>query len=148
MSILLFLFVGGAAVQANAQNRKAVGAAETNGTFRSPFKGRFKDSYNQIKILALGKGRLRIAFELLYPHLDSEGEFTANTGMAEGVAVISGDTAVFTTKEFGSCRIIIKFVKPGEIRVTQSEQESDCGFGFNVRADGTYRKASGAKPKF
>jgi hypothetical protein len=143
-----FLFVFGAGVSADAQNRKAVGAAEVSGTFRSHFKGKFKDAYNEIKILALGKGKLRIAFELLYPHMIDDNEFTANTGSAEGIAKISGDTAVFTMKEFGACRIIIKFVRPGEIKVTQSIEEPNCGFGFNVRADGTYKKTSRAKPKF
>jgi hypothetical protein len=28
------------------------------------------------------------------------------------------------------------------------ENNLDCGFGFNVEADGTYRKRSSAKPKF
>ncbi|HEX8251192.1 MAG TPA: hypothetical protein VF599_23670 [Pyrinomonadaceae bacterium] len=148
LSVALFLLVFGAAVEASAQKRKAVGAAEASGTFRSHFRGRFKSNYNQIKILALGKGKLQVAFELMYPHLDGEGEFTANTGMAEGVAEIKGDTAVFTTEEFGGCRITIKFVKPGVINVTQSIDEGACGFGFNVRADGTYKKTSRAKPKF
>lgn len=148
LSAAAILFVFGSAIEAAAQSRKAIGAAEVTGTFRSYFRGRFKNSYNQIKILALGKNKVKIAFELVYPHLDGEGELTANTGMAEGVAKISGDTAIFTGDESGACKIIVKFVRPGVIRVTQSEQESDCGFGFNVRADGTYKKASGAKPKF
>jgi hypothetical protein len=152
LSALLFgaaiLFVFGAGPEAAGQNRKAVGAAEVTGTFRSYFKGRFKDSYNEIKISALGKNKLQIAFALIYPHTHGDGELAANNGSAEGIAKISGDTAVFTSTEWGACRIIIKFVKPGVIHVTQSEEESDCGFGFNVRADGTYKKTSGAKPKF
>lgn len=146
--IALFLLVLGFVCEANAQNRKAVSAAEVNGTFRSYFKGRFKDSYNEIRILALGKGKVKIAFDLLFPHLDSENEFTANLGTAEGIAEISGDKAVFTKEEFGACKIIITFVKPGVINVVQSEEESDCGFGYNVWANGTYKKVSGAKPKF
>ena len=148
LSVGAFLFVFGAGAQAVAQNRKAIGAAEVNGTFRSHFKGKFKDYYNEIKILSLGKGRLQIAFQLLYPHTTGDGGFTANTGSAQGIAKISGDTAVFTTEEFGACRITVKFVRPGEIKVTQSIEEGDCGFGFNVRADGMYKRTTSAKPKF
>ena len=35
--------------------------------------------------------------------------------------------------------------KGGKLLVTQ---ESSCGFGMNVTADGTYRKVSTRKPKF
>ena len=147
-SIALFLFVFGLAIETVAQTRKTVGAAEASGTFRSHFKGRFRRLYNEIRILSLGKGKLQIAFELFYPHTVGRSERVVNNGSAEGIAEIKGDTAVFTNEEFGACRIIIKFVRPGEIRVEQSIEESDCGFGFNVRADGVYKKTSKAKPKF
>jgi hypothetical protein len=143
-AMALFLF---STVETKAQNRKSVSAAEVTGTFRSPFTGRFKGSHNEIKILALGRGKLKVSFELIYPYI-SGGELAANTGTAEGEAIIVGDTAIYTTEEFGSCKITIKFVKPGTIKVTQGVSESQCGFGFNVSADGTYKKVSGAKPKF
>ena len=135
-------------VNLSAQARKAVGAAEVNGTFRSYFGGKYKGNYNEIKILSTGKGKLRVAFQLTYPHQDGTGALTANTGEADGTALIDGDTAVYSAAESGKCTITIKFVKPGEIKVTQSGADSDCGFGFNVTADGTYKKSSGAKPKF
>ena len=145
LASFVFLFV---TFQTNAQNRKAVGAAEVNGTFRSYFGGSYKGNYNEIKILSVGKGKLHVAFELIYPHQDGKGELTANTGAADGTATIDGDTAVYTSEEYGKCTITIKFVKPGEIEVTQSGADSECGFGFNVRAAGTYKKSSRAKPKF
>jgi hypothetical protein len=135
-------------ISAQAQSRKAVSAAEVNGTFRSYFKGRFKDTSNEIKILALGKGRLKISFELVYPYVTGTGELSANMGEGEGIAEIVGDTAVYSSDEFGQCKITIKFVKPGEIRVSQEGTPPNCGFGHNVTANGTYRKVSGAKPKF
>lgn len=145
MCICAFYLPLGFINQAYGQTRKAVSAAEVNGTFRSYFTGRFKGSYNEIRILALGKGKLKVAFDLTYPHVNGNGELDANVGSAEGEAEIEGDTAVFTDSEYGECTITIKFVKPGAINVAQ---EGDCGFGFNVTADGNYRKASGAKPKF
>jgi len=142
---LFFLF---SAIGANAQSRKSVSAAEVNGTFRSVFKGKFKGSYNEIKILALGKGKLRVAFELVYPYIDGTGEQSANLGTADGTATIAGDTAIYSSDEFGQCKITIKFLKPGTIKITQNGVDSDCGFGHNVNANGTYKKTSSAKPKF
>jgi hypothetical protein len=135
-------------VQAKAQDRKSVSAAEVNGTFRSYFNGKFKGSYNEIKILSLGNGKLRVTFELVYPYIDGTGEQSANMGTADGTAAIDGDTAVYSSDEFGQCKITIKFLRPGTIKVTQSGMDSECGFGFNVKADSTYKKTSSAKPKF
>lgn len=135
------------AVASNAQTRNSVSASEVNGTFRSYFKGKFKGSFNEIKILALGKGKLRVSFGLTYPYVDGTGELSANVGEAQGEATIEGDTAVYTDDEYGPCKITIKFVKPGEIRVTQEEENAGCGFGMNVTAEGTYKKSSSAKPK-
>jgi hypothetical protein len=101
-----------------------------------------------VKILALGKGKLRVAFELVYPYMTGAGEISANVGTADGTATIEGDTAVYSSDEFGQCRITIKFVKPGTIEITQYTTDGECGFGHNVNASGTYKKASGAKPKF
>lgn len=142
---LILLF---STINANAQNRKSVSVAEVNGTFRSFFDGKFKGNYNEIKILALGKGKLRVAFDLTYPFINGMGELMANVGIADGTATIDGDTAVFSPDENGRCKITIKFVKRGTIEITQSGAVGECGFGFNVTADGIYKKASSAKPKF
>lgn len=141
---LLFISAG----RTFAQTRKAVGAAEVNGTFRSYFSGKSKGSYDEIKILSAGKGKLKVSFNLLYPYVDGAGQMSANMGTAVGAATIAGDTAVYSSTDFGQCRITIKFVKPGQIKVTQSGNDTDCGFGHNVTADGNYKKVSGAKPKF
>ena len=142
---LILLF---STINANAQNRKSVSVAEVNGTFRSFFDGKFKGNYNEIKILALGKGKLRVAFDLTYPFINGMGELMANVGIADGTATIDGDTAVFSPDENGRCKITIKFVKRGTIEITQSGAVGECGFGFNVNADGIYKKASSVKPKF
>ena len=142
------IFILSAIGEVNAQSRKSVSATEVNGTFRFYFNGKFKGSYDEVKILALGKGKLRVSFELVYPYIDGMGEHSANMGEANGTAIIEGDTAIYSSDEFGQCRITIKFVKPGEIKITQSGSDSECGFGHNVTADGTYKKISRAKPKF
>ncbi len=143
--ILLLLTFTFASV-AFAQTRKSVSGAEVTGTFRSYYKGKFKGNFNEIKILALGKGKLKISFGLTYPFIDGTGALDANVGEAVGTAEIVADTALFSSAEDGDlCKIKIKFVKPGQIKVTQ---DGSCGFGLNVSADGTYQKVSRAKPRF
>ena len=142
-ALCLMIFSAFAAAQGS---RTSVTASEVTGTFRSYFKGAFKGSFNEIKILSTGRGKLKISMDLTYPHTDGRGELTANMGQLEGTANISGDTAVYTSEEYGSCKITIKFVKAGTIRVDQ-ESGSECGFGHNVTADGTYRKVSSVRPR-
>ena len=125
-----------------------VSAAEVNGTFRSYLSGKFKGSYDEVKILALGGGKLRIVLELTYPYIDGTGGLMANVGTADGTATIEGDTAILSPLENGQCKITIKFVRRGMIEATQSGTDSECGFGLNVSADGSYKKTSNAKPKF
>lgn len=142
------IFIFSAIGETSAQSRKSVGAAEVNGTFRSYFGGKFKGNYNEVKILALGKGKLRVSFGLTYPYIDGTGGMMANVGTADGTATIEGDTATFLSDEYGECKITMKFVKRGTIEITQSGTDSECGFGNNVNADGTYKKTSSAKPEF
>jgi hypothetical protein len=128
--------------------RKSVTAAEVNGTYRMNFKGKFRDSSNEIKLLALGGGRVRVAMELLYPYMLDGGEMSANLGELDGEAKIKGDRAVYSSNEFGPCTITITFTKPGIINVEQAGADADCGFGHNVVASGVYRKVSSRRPKF
>lgn len=129
--------------------RKAVSGKEVTGTFRYEYTGKFKGNFNEIKILALGNNKVKVDFGLTYPFIAGDGDFSANVGEAQGEAEINGDTAVYSTNEDGGkCEITIKFVKPGQIKVTQTEEKGGCGFGLNVSANGTYKKISNAKPAF
>jgi hypothetical protein len=97
LSVIVFgLFLcAGASSEAFTQ-RKAVSGAEVTGTFRYYFTRRFKDSYNEILIQALGGNRLKIEMKLIRPHQIAEDRVSLNVGEANGEAVIQGDTAVFT----------------------------------------------------
>ena len=144
--IILLLVSFAVASVTFAQKRKSVSGAEVTGTFRSYYKGKFKGNFNEIKILALGKGKLKVSFGLTYPFIDGTGGLDANVGEAVGTAEIAGDTALFSSEEDGGlCKIEIEFVKPGQIKVTQ---DGSCGFGLNVSADGTYQKVRRTKPRF
>ena len=140
----LMVFAGDLAAQ---KSRSRVSPSEVNGTFRSDFSGKFKGVSNELKVYALGGGKLHIAFDLIYPYVVN-GELSANMGYLDGQATIKGDTANYESTEFGACKITIKFVKPGTVKVTQAGTDADCGFGHNVMSVGTYRKVSGRKPKF
>ena len=155
MSKSLFLILGVFAIMvfgaagANAQtSRASVPAAEVNGTFRHSFTGKYKGSSSEIKIWALGGGKLHIGMDLIYPYTMQNGELMANMGQLDGKASIDGDTAIYESTESGQCKITFKFVKPGTIKVSEEESGGGCGFGHNVTADGTYVKISSKRPKF
>jgi|SRR5215510_11472663 len=146
----LFLSVCLSASSELFAQRKSVSSTEVTGTFRSYFTGSARRSYNEILIQALGGNKLKVEMNLIYPY-KANREALANFGSASGEAVIKGDTAVFVPEYAAEnnqeCKITLKFSKPGTLVVT-TENNLDCGFGFNVEADGTYRKTSSAKPKF
>lgn len=132
-----------AAVDSSAQ-RAAVSGAEVTGTFSTG-----GDSDNKVKIAALGGGQLRVEFSLVWMWRNSAGEWMANTGEPSGIATIEADEAVLDLSEGErKCRITMKFVKPGTIDVSESD---DCGGivgGMNVTSVGTYKKISKERPKF
>jgi hypothetical protein len=130
-AITLFLI---SEVQVSAQGD--VTAKQVDGTWKS--------GKNEFKIWALGEQKLQIEFFGTFEYDSAYGP-TANTGEGSGTARIEGDTAIF--KPDGAeddCKITLKF-KGGKLVVTQT---GICGFGFNVTAEGTYKKVSSAKPKF
>src|SRR5205085_10804106 len=123
-------------LQPVASAQTVVTAAQVNGTWRL--------RNNEFKIWALGHQKLRVEFSGTYEYNSPQGP-TANMGEGSGIATIEGDTAIF--KPDGAedeCKITMKFTG-GRLVVTQ---ESICGFGHNVTADGTYRRVSSRKPRF
>ncbi len=141
--ILLSLVLLAFSVNTIAQ-RKAVSAAEVTGTFRlTSDSGRS----SEFKILALGKGNLKVEFFTALK-LGPNGDARGNTASGIGVAIINGDSATFTPdgQEPDACNITIKFVKLGQIKITQ---EGGCGFvSDTISTEGTYKRTSAAKPKF
>ena len=124
--------------------RKAVSAAEVTGTFRlTSDSGRS----SEFKILSLPKGHLKVEFFTALK-LGPNGDARGNTASGSGVALISGDTATFTPddQEPDQCNITIKFVKLGQIKITQ---EGNCGFiSDTISTEGIYKRTSAVKPKF
>lgn len=141
ISFLVFIFLSITTTQTIAQTGKAVSGAEVTGTFRDA-------SGSEFRILALGKGKLRLAFSGVYPYKMTNGEMSANIGEASGEAVIAGDTAAFKPADTEQCTITLKFLSGGRLKVAQKGTDAECGFGANVSADGNYKKKSVAKPNF
>ncbi|MBV9215369.1 MAG: hypothetical protein JO053_04260 [Acidobacteria bacterium] len=133
--------------QGTAAQRASVSVAEVTGTFQHKFGARYKNSASEIKIASIGKGRLRVVMHLLYPYI-VKGDLMANLGELDAEATITGDRAFVMSPEMQRCTIEIVFVRPGTIKVTQTGDDSDCGFGHNVTATGTYTRTSSRKPNF
>ncbi len=145
-SLILFLIclIAAGVADVAAQRRTAVSAAEVTGTFSNG--GR---NANQLRIAALGRGRLRVQFSLIYAWRMDNGEWMANTGEPGGVALIEGDTATLDLSEAErACQLKITFVKPGTVEVDEVGECAGLVGGLNVSAFGTYQKKSSAKPKF
>ena len=137
--VLLALLVPAFFAPTATAGERSVTAAEANGTYRDV------EGKSEIKILALGHGKLKVQLALVYEFKSGEGPM-ANLGDASGEATIENDVAVFVPEGFGDCKITITFLPNGKLKVEQQGEE--CGFGHNVRADGTFRKISNRKPKF
>jgi hypothetical protein len=126
---------GTAQTESKPRKQTVVTAAQVNGTYR------YYD--NEFRILALGKGKLKVQFDGVY-HTISK---SVNTGYASGEAIIDGNIATFKPEDPERCEITLVFL-PNKLKVEQDGSDADCGFGHNVNASGTYRKIRAGKPKF
>jgi hypothetical protein len=141
--ILLSLIILAFSANAFAQ-RKAVSATEVTGTFKLTSDA---NRSSELKILSLGKGNLKVEFFTALK-IGPNGDARGNTASGSGIAIINGDIATFTPddQEPDQCNITIKFVKLGQIKVTQ---EGTCGFiNEMISTEGTYKRSSATKPKF
>jgi hypothetical protein len=136
--VVAFLIPAFFAPTATAGER-SVSGAEATGTYRDA------KSNSEIKILALGHSKLKVQLALIYEFQSDAGPM-ANLGDASGEGTIENDVAVFVPEGFSTCKITMTFLPKGKLKVEQQGEE--CGFGHNVRADGTFRKISSQKPKF
>src|SRR3954471_19852693 len=94
-----FLFGAIAANSVASQtSRASVSGAEVTGTFKKNFTGKYRGNWNEIRVLALGKGKIRIGMDLTYPYTMADGGLMANTGELDGEATITADTAVYTSE--------------------------------------------------
>jgi hypothetical protein len=105
--------------------------------------GTYKYVLNTVEVLELPDHRVRISFSGFWPN-DHKRVETRNAGSFDETVPLKGRTAVVKPR-YGDkdCAITLEF-RAGKVIVTQ---EGRCGFGFNVEADGTYRKVSSKPPE-
>ena len=139
LAVLLALLVPAFFAPTATAGERSVTAAEANGTYRD-VKGS-----SEIRILALGHGKLKVQLALIYEYQSDAGPM-ANLGDASGEATIENDIAVFVPEGAADCKITMTFLPNGKLKVEQRGEQ--CGFGHNVRAEGTFRKISSREPKF
>lgn len=91
---------------------------------------------NTIEVKELPGGKLRFAVMAIWkgPNWKESGPHTGEIG---GTADLHNGKAVFKDKE-ADCMLTMSF-SGNKLKV---EQEGSCGFGANVRADGTYKRTS------
>lgn len=137
------LLISLALLQTNLpQQHKIVTAAQVNGTWEYRFG---TSRHSTIKILALGKQRLKVEFIGLYFYKLPDGTGGANDATGQSIAIIEGNQATFKPDEGEEeCLITMKFVS----NRLQVKQKGSCGFGLNVTLAGTYRRISSRRPKF
>jgi len=87
------------------------------------------------------KNRVQFQLEL------QRGAPSYNSGFIEGEFELQGNKGSFRTDEFGYCEISFE-IRKNEIVLTQPTNKTDCGFGYGVYPEGTYKCISHKKPKF
>jgi hypothetical protein len=117
------------------KHKVIVTAAQANGVYRY--------YQSEFRILALGRNKLKVQFDGVYPTAGG----SVNMGYAAGEALIDGNIATFKPPDTERCEITLIFL-PNKLKVMQDGSDSDCGFGHNVFSSGTYRKVKSGKPKF
>jgi len=99
---------------------------------------------NTISVEEQGNNRLRVELNASYEY-KINGEWNANVGEAKGIVTLDGNTAVLVPKDREDCKFVLKF--SGSKIIVKQESKSNCGFGLNAYAGGTYRKVNN-KPDF
>ena len=128
------LLLVSSAITLHAQ-KQVVTAAQANGVYRS--------GKSEFRILARGRNKLKVQFDGVYMTVSG----TPNMGYALGEAIIDGNIATFIPSDTTGCNITLIFLNK-KLKVMQDGSDSDCGFGHNVFATGTYRKIKSGKPTF
>jgi hypothetical protein len=132
---LVFVGLSHADSSAYQRVRKPVQTANVTGTY--------KYVLNTVDVLELPDHRVRVSFSGFWPN-DHRRVETRNVGTFDETVPLKGRTAVVKPKYGGDdCAITLEF-RANRVIVVQGGYR--CGFGFNVEADGTYRKVSSKPP--
>jgi len=104
--------------------------------------GSYRYVLNTLDVLELPDHKVRISFSGYWPN-DHKRVETRNVGGFDEIVPLNGRTAVVNPEYSDECAITLRF-KSNRVEVTQEGYR--CGFGFNVEAEGSYRKVSSKPP--
>ena len=109
--------------------------------------GTYKYGLNRLEVLELPGHKVRISFADCWPN-DRKRRETRNVGSFDETVPLTGNTAIVKIK-YGDdpCIVTLEF-RSNRVIVAQEGSILECGFGFNVEADGTYVKLTSKPPKF
>lgn len=108
-------------------------------------EGTYRNGSSEIQIENVDGHTVNVLFDLVYAFQGGLGP-SANIGMVSGEASLEGDSATYTSHEYGPCTIRMTFIPGNKMNVEQDNLDFECGFGHNVSARGTYERVSRAKP--
>jgi hypothetical protein len=142
-AVLLPLLTAIASAPAAAQPAQE-GAAAFNGTWemRVGTVADRAESSGDFRIWALDERRVQVEFDGSWAHKTGMG-LSANVGQASGIGVFD-DGAVTFRQEGGECKFILRL---HDDRLVVRQIGYPC-FGFNVTAEGTYRRVDASRPTF
>ncbi|MDT4969734.1 MAG: hypothetical protein QOJ64_4471 [Acidobacteriota bacterium] len=144
MKNALFLLIACFLFVQVAEAKKLPSAAQQTKVKR--LTGTYRSRTGEFKVQGLGVNRLHVQFNGTYEYKLGR-ELMANTGTADAMVQLKGNVANFVPPDTHGCSISLTFVG-NKLVVRQTGSDSDCGFGHNVTADGTYIKRSSRPPKF
>jgi hypothetical protein len=98
--------------------------------------------HNTLDVQQLPGGKIK--FDLIALWVSQNNPENVHNGEIQAIVSLENGVAVY---QEGTCRIKMEFL-PTRVRISESADTSDCGFGVNVTAAGSYRKTDTKKPKF
>ncbi len=96
---------------------------------------------NRLNVQQLPDGKTK--FDLLALWVSHYNPENVHNGTLQGIVRLEKGVAIYETD---SCKLRMEFL-PTRVRIIQSDEVGDCGFGANVTATGSYRKIDSRKPK-
>lgn len=104
--------------------------------------GSYAVKNNSLDAQLLPNGNLK--FHLIAVWKSPTNGEVVHVGEISAVVPMQNNLAIY---EKGKCKIVLEIL-PNKIKVAQTGSETDCDFGVNVSATGTYRKSVSRAPKF
>lgn len=142
--LLLLLMLSISSTQAAAQNARASSKKRMTAS-PANVAGTYKDVSNSVEITEAADHLVAIDFTGYWPNIrpsqmKKDGVETLNVGgFRQTVPLRNGIAIVKLEYTDDPCIITIRFLRD-RLKVTQEGASNDCGFGFNVEANGVYRK--------